>query len=732
MALPPVAALTSSYNAALSIEGNKIGNVKQERDDEAEIAELAAKMVEQNKAKLAAAHTASAGRNSGMGVNHGQSNILNFFNRNKNQGTSLQDRKKSVTPAIDEQSLRGRFGWVTLAKTVFPFIIRDGDVKYLCVRLLEEKVLNKYLNYLHSDIYSCVNVKSFKITDIEAKLFTEINVKHCDNHFGSSPFTTEDHIVRIDDAKEFYCFVDVCYNKLANCGVNGKEKCGFIRINNESVVPYTVKDCNKYVPLFYFEGETDNLKLKAEKLENWDLAYLKFCCKVQGIRNELFASETCSVISLSDIKSYFPSGTVFEDYWPQKVVDSAQLLVTKNSGQQNAGSSWIKPPLGSVQSPTKTTTSTVVVNKVTPTVRTVPQVPGPQQTNPSTHVLHNGWPGLVGGQQSYPIVSQAQQNTRIGQMNLPLHNINTSITPRAYPAQRGNISAAPPQYYSTPHQMALGSSQVTPQPPPLVRATVATPTMGNTTYTNSSMNIIPSSGSMHLMGLQNRTGSMLPPPPHLQYNSTTANSQQQGTKFPPPLIPVNGSANQRYYHPSGTEIIDLSSPPQSPSQRISGLRNGIQQQSQLQQSALTVDGIHSELSTKLIPITESAPSSGSHHPFKIQKALVCEKMVPSINAKPFTYTEMLITLPDLHSYFFPEISLDNCKEAITALKLNMYRGNSQQMQVLKDSQKCQSVNDIVPLVQLRDISQCMPQLRYVIDSIHANSGELPTKRQRTS
>ena len=46
------------------------------------------------------------------------------------------------------------------------------------------------------------------------------------------------------------------------------------------MVPYTVKEGTKYVPLFYFEGETDHLKLKSETVNGWDLAYLKFCCKV--------------------------------------------------------------------------------------------------------------------------------------------------------------------------------------------------------------------------------------------------------------------------------------------------------------------------------------------------------------------------------------------------------------------------------------------------------------------
>lgn len=90
------------------------------------------------------------------------------------------------------------------------------------------------------------------------------------------------------------------------------------------------------------QGETDNLKLKADSLSGWDLSYLKFCCKVQGIRNELFASDTVAVISLDDIKSYFPQGTVFEDYWPNKVVDSQLLLGGKSS--QNSAVHWTRQP----------------------------------------------------------------------------------------------------------------------------------------------------------------------------------------------------------------------------------------------------------------------------------------------------------------------------------------------------------------------------------------------------
>lgn len=208
------------------------------------------------------------------------------------------------------------------------------------VRIVEQKLLNKYLNVLHQDLYNCTSVRSYYITDVEARLLDEINFRHCDQYFGKEKFSMKDLIVRLSDAQKFQQFLDVCYKKLTNCSTPN-DKCGFIRINSESVVPYTYRDGQKMVPLFYFEGETDNLKLKADSLSGWDLSYLKFCCKVQGIRNELFASETVAVISLDDIKSYFPQGTIFEDYWPNKVVDT-QLLVAQKS--HNSTISWTHPP----------------------------------------------------------------------------------------------------------------------------------------------------------------------------------------------------------------------------------------------------------------------------------------------------------------------------------------------------------------------------------------------------
>jgi len=320
-------------------EASTMVAVKEERPDEAEIRELAEKMKEANKAKMSAPTPVGRMLSSGVG---GQTTLTGFLARTPaavtvppqtNVSKAAEDKKP-----IDEESQRGRFGWSVLNTIPIPYILREGE-KFCAVRMIENKLLNKYLSFLHSDIYNYTNVRSYYITDAEARVLNEINVRHCDFHYGREHFLAgKDHVVRLQDAGEFVTYLDVCFNKLNQTPATGCARCGFIRINDESVVPYTVKDNVKYVPLFYFEGETESLKLKAETLEGWDLAYLKFCCKVQGIRNELFASETCSVISLNDIMSYFPAPTKFADYWPTKVTD-CQLL-SKNPVANNG--KWTK------------------------------------------------------------------------------------------------------------------------------------------------------------------------------------------------------------------------------------------------------------------------------------------------------------------------------------------------------------------------------------------------------
>ncbi|XP_044575558.1 uncharacterized protein LOC123259273 isoform X2 [Cotesia glomerata] len=749
--------------------------VKQERPDEAEIRELAAKMVEANKAKMQSM-PAPPVRPANNNLPGGQTGILGYLTRKPVEGTGAgaaaqpaaaksPSKDQDGKVPLDDESQRGRFGWVSFEKVHIPYIFR-GSEKYCAVRILEAKLLNKYLNYLHSDIYSCTCIKSYFITEAESKLLNEINNKHCENQFGKEQFTTRDLVVRLSDAREFYTFLDVCYTKLTsnsvignnsgnNNGHNKNDKCGFIRINKESVVPYTIKDNLKYVPLFYFEGETDNLKLKAEKLEGWDLSYLKFCCKVQGIRNELFASETCSVISLTDIKSYFPPGTGFEDYWPSKVMDS-QLFVNGKSGASAGG--WTKQPPAppaniinkQLQNNSTGKSSAQLTSRSSAGLQNIPRnspanattlqpVNQSSRSAVTTHPAHvssnslsanarstvannnaqnmlgslttvNGWTGLVGGQPAFQTAIVPQSNAVIRMTNSAL--IHNAYQQPSRSRAGGNGTAVPGQYPSYP----VTTIQTIPQAQPTLRATAHSnqPNLGvGSTYTTSGLtnpNIVTASTYPQMLNLspdqvqallhpQSPAASALlshsqrhTPPAHNAHN----NAHPKTAAYPPPLIPVNGNSNNARDSHGRKQLI----------------------------------------------LIQDAPVSNTSHvqPYGIQKALVEEKLVPCINYKPYIYSELLMTLPDFVSQYFPACDINNCRQVITeVLDCELYQGNRQQMKKLMEAGKCSSLTDELPLIHVRSIMKFMPQMKYMFRNMamppttaHSNDEHPSKKRQRTS
>ncbi|XP_014488884.1 PREDICTED: uncharacterized protein LOC106752034 isoform X2 [Dinoponera quadriceps] len=741
--------------------------VKQERqEDEAEICELAAKMVEANKAKMSTIQVQQA-RPQCLVSQPNLPGILGYLNKRPNETSVSKAPADSpdsrVVPPLDDESHRGRFGWTSFDENHIPYIYRVTE-KYCAVRILENKLLNKYLSYLHSDIYSCTCIRSYYITEAESKLFNEINGKHCENQFGREQFTCKDLVVRLIDAKEFYKFLDVCYTKLT-AGTNPSvtsgrkaEKCGFIRINKESVVPYTVKDGLQYVPLFYFEGETENLKLKAEKLEGWDLSYLKFCCKVQGIRNELFASETCSVISLSDIKSYFPPGTGFEDYWPSKVMDS-QLLVNSNGG--GSGGGWTKqPPTPPASKPTSVQNNASKVplsaraapmpNIMPRGAAAAPQIPRIGQPRPvaTTHPAHsspsglpsgrsnmvsqsmlntvqgvvNGWTGLVGGQPAFQtsLVSQANSIIRMPNASLNMHNqmpaASKTYSQQSRSRASNNAAAAPYPGVYNPVTTMQSVAQAQP-PPPLVRATAHTsqpnlgyPTYGKDDWVTTTYNATPTLGVPNavtastypqMLGLSEQVQALMPVPTsapnllHQQQRHTPVHSTSLN-KFPPPLIPVNGN-------------------------------NGSSRDSRGRKP--------------LIQISESHVSACHVQPYQIQKALVEEKMVPCINFKPYIYTELLMTLPDFISQYFPACDINSCRQVLTdVLHIDLYQGNRLQMKMLMEAGKCSSLTEELPLIQIRSVMKYMPQFKYMFNRAdmimpvpaHSSEEHAAKKRQRTS
>ena len=54
-----------------------------------------------------------------------------------------------------------------------------------------------------------------------------------------------------------------------------------------------------------------------------------------------------------------------------------------------------------------------------------------------------------------------------------------------------------------------------------------------------------------------------------------------------------------------------------------------------------------------------------------------------------------------------------------------------QMMILKEAGKCSSTSDALPLVQVKDVLQFMPQMKYMFAS-RRSSEEPPHKMKRTS
>uniref|UniRef100_A0A1B0CHX8 Uncharacterized protein n=2 Tax=Lutzomyia longipalpis TaxID=7200 RepID=A0A1B0CHX8_LUTLO len=363
-------------------------------------------------------------------------------------------------------------------------------------------------------------VSSYYITEAEGRLLNEINHKHSESHFGREMFTVKDLVVRLSDVSKFWTFLDVCYKKLlmGNNGQGQSEKCGFIRINKESVVPYTVRDGQKFVPLFYFEGETENLKLKADNLSGWDLSYLKFCCKVQGIRNELFASDKVAVISLTDIKSYFPPGTQFEDYWPNKVVDT-QLLVQKSNA--NSSVHWTRQPTAPPPKPTSSTQS-----KAAPTRKQATAVSYGNAAMSQVN-MQQRLPGQMGSTNT-PVVSNVWSNlTSVSGLNLtPGQQEHQAQSQRAYPTTRSqvqNIMQRQPYNVNFPPVAAAAaamsamtglSSSSNQVPPPLIRGAQQAPTSHHMSSCVTGPPSLRSSNSLTINPVATPSHLLPPPPPY--------------------------------------------------------------------------------------------------------------------------------------------------------------------------------------------------------------------------
>ena len=83
------------------------------------------------------------------------------------------------------------------------------------------------------------------------------------------------------------------------------------------------------------------------------------------------------------------------------------------------------------------------------------------------------------------------------------------------------------------------------------------------------------------------------------------------------------------------------------------------------------------MAPKLTQIKEFPIEKSIQLPYKLQKALIDQKIVPCINVRPYVFHDLMMSLPDFVKYFFPDFPLDKSREVLQEiLKVVLYKGNS--------------------------------------------------------
>ncbi len=101
-----------------------------------------------------------------------------------------------------------------------------------------------------------------------------------------------------------------------------------------------------------------------------------------------------------------------------------------------------------------------------------------------------------------------------------------------------------------------------------------------------------------------------------------------------------------------------------------------QQRAAVQQSAVA-GGNNRTFPGKLTQIKEFPMERSNQPPYKLQKALIDQKIVPCINVRPYVFHDLMMTLPDFVKHFFPDLPLEKCREMLQEiLKVVLYKGNT--------------------------------------------------------
>jgi hypothetical protein len=204
------------------------------------------------------------------------------------------------------------------------------------LQVIERSVFGELLAETTKEAVECVKLEAVTLTEAEAKLLNEINMKHAGGSFGKEVFSQRDKMVERAEFEKFVTFLLFCRRTVALGEAPGEAaRCGVAKVGSGSeanAFPYTVLAGARWVPLAYFEGELGHLATGAKPVRAWELAYLRLASLVAGGGPSLSAA-SCPVVRLDTVLGCYPVKPAVSELWDPQAV--------KARAQPAAAASWV-------------------------------------------------------------------------------------------------------------------------------------------------------------------------------------------------------------------------------------------------------------------------------------------------------------------------------------------------------------------------------------------------------
>lgn len=258
------------------------------------------------------------------------------------EATTLPQNQTQVINTEESTPALPNFGWESIPgeKDPIPYIVRDSE-SYVAWIIYENKILKRFTPILSKMVLACITADLKLMSEAEAAMFNEINLKHCDGNLAGHDFrfVSEAPMLSLEDVKKSLKFFLTCLNVVCLTKINN-DLFGFLKISGENEVAFVWNNNTHLVPLFYFEGQSEYLDSKSINLtDKWQVRYMRFCCMAQGVRQDYYDASPMKVVDFKYVRSLFPENTPVECSWPKEfnqdiLAPESKTFVTRTKSNQ--------------------------------------------------------------------------------------------------------------------------------------------------------------------------------------------------------------------------------------------------------------------------------------------------------------------------------------------------------------------------------------------------------------